>query len=58
MADIMIGEIRTEVTVTDTDALLHPAVVEKLVALILTRLADKAQADARRQAETRVGGAQ
>lgn len=56
MADIMIGEIRTEVTVTDTDALLQPAVLERIIAVVEARLADKARAAAARHAETRIGG--
>lgn len=56
MAEIRIGEIRTDVTVIDSDALLQPAVMSKIVAAVEQRLADRAQQAAARRAETRIGG--
>ena len=56
MAEIRIGEIRTDVTVTDTDALLQPAVMDQIVAAVEKRLAERAQQAAARRAETRIGG--
>lgn len=56
MADIRIGEITTEVTVTDTDALLKPEVLARIVAAVEQALAEKARAADQRIWETRVGG--
>ena len=56
MADIRIGEISTEVTVTDTDALLKPEVLARIVAAVEYAMAEKSRAADQRIRETRVGG--
>lgn len=55
MADVKIGMMRTAVEVTDTDALLHPQVMAKIVAAVEARIAAKANEDITRAAETRIG---
>jgi hypothetical protein len=56
MADIRIGEISTEVTVTDTDALLRPEVLARIVAGVEQAMGEKARAADQRIWETRMGG--
>ena len=56
MADIRIGEITTEVTVTDADALLRPEVLARIVAAVEQAMAEKARVADQRIWETRIGG--
>ena len=56
MADIRIGEITTDVTVTDTDALLKPEVLARIVAAVEQAMAEKARVADQRIWETRIGG--
>lgn len=57
MADIRIGEMTTEVTVTDTDALLRPEMLARIVAAVEQAMAEKSRAADQRIRETRIGGA-
>lgn len=54
MAEIRIGELEAGVDVTDTDALLHPAVMARIVDAVRAQLAREAREDALREAETRI----
>ncbi|NCO86105.1 MAG: hypothetical protein GW886_05700 [Rhodobacterales bacterium] len=55
MTDIRIGQMTTEVEVIDDDALLSPRVMARIVAAVEAALARKADIDAARRAETRIG---
>lgn len=55
MAEIKIGQLRSEVSVTDTDALLHPRVLARITAAVEAQLAEKARTDEARSTQTRIG---
>lgn len=55
MAEIRIGEMRSEVEVTDTDALLSPRVLARIVAAVERELAEKSRGAEDRLRETRIG---
>ncbi|MEL7097505.1 MAG: hypothetical protein AAGM84_01630 [Pseudomonadota bacterium] len=57
MAEVRIGELTSEVQVTDTDALLHPMVLARIVAAVEAQMEAKDRARADKDAETRIGGA-
>lgn len=56
MGEVIIGQITTDVTVTDTDALLRPEVLARIVAAVEQAMAEKSRAADQRIWETRVGG--
>ena len=56
MADIRIAEMTTDVAVTDTDALLRPEVLARIIAAVEQAMAEKARAADQRFRETRAGG--
>ena len=55
MAQVRIGELRSQVEVTDTDALLHPMVLARIVAAVEKQMEARERALADRQSETRIG---
>lgn len=54
MAEIRIGELRSQIEVTDTEALLSPRVLAQIVAAVEQALEKKTRDSQVRQAETRI----
>ncbi len=55
MAEIRIGELTSQVEVTDTEALLAPRVLARIVEAVEAELMRKARDEAARESETRIG---
>lgn len=55
MPEIRIGELSSQVEVTDTDALLSPRVLARIVAAVEAELEKKAREAEARQSQTRIG---
>jgi len=55
MAEIRIGSLTSQVEVTDTDALLAPRVLARIVAAVEAELMRKAHDAAARDNDTRIG---
>ncbi len=56
MAEIHISEMRSQVEVTDTEALLSPGVLSRIVAAVQEELDRKAREDEARIRQTHIGG--
>lgn len=54
MAEIRIGNLSSAVEVTDSDALLNPRVLARIVAAVERALEEKARVGAAKDAETRI----
>lgn len=55
MDKIRLGNLRTDVTVTDMDSLLHPRAMAQILNMVEAHLEAKARDETQRMAETRVG---
>lgn len=55
MAEIRIANLQSRVDVTDSNALLSPQVMAKIVAAVKSELEQQSRADQARISETRIG---
>ncbi len=56
MADVRIGEVTSDVTVTDASSFLSPEMLERIVQAVVARLEGKRRDDEQRDRERSFGG--